>query len=38
MKIYNNDEKKFTEKIYDIFDTKLRIFYNYCVKVGLPNI
>jgi hypothetical protein len=35
MKIYNNDEKKFTEKIYDIFDTKLRIFYNYCVKVGL---
>jgi hypothetical protein len=38
MKIYNNDKKKFTGKIYDIFDIKLRIFYNYCTKIGLPDI
>jgi hypothetical protein len=38
MKIYNNDKKKFTGKIYDILDTKLRVFYNYYVKVGLPDI
>jgi len=37
MKIYNNDKKKFIGKIYDILNTKLRIFYNYCVKVGLLN-
>jgi hypothetical protein len=24
--------------MYDIFDTKLRVFYNYYVKVGLLNI
>jgi hypothetical protein len=38
MKIYNNDKKKFTGKIYDIFDIKLRVFYNCCTKVGLLNI
>jgi hypothetical protein len=38
MKIYNNDKKKFTGKIYDILDIKLRIFYNYYIKVGLLNI
>jgi hypothetical protein len=27
MKIYNNDKKKFTGKIYDIFNIKLRIFF-----------
>jgi hypothetical protein len=37
MKIYNNDVKKFIREIYDIFDIKLRVFYNYCVKVGLPD-
>jgi hypothetical protein len=37
MKIYNNDKKKFTGEMYDILDTKLRIFYDYCVKVGLPD-
>jgi hypothetical protein len=37
MKIYNNDKKKFIKKIYDILNTKLRVFYNYCVKVGLLN-
>jgi hypothetical protein len=37
MKIYNNDKKKFTGKIYDIFNIKLWVFYNYYVKVGLPD-
>jgi hypothetical protein len=26
MKIYNNDKKKFTGEIYNIFNTKLRVF------------
>jgi hypothetical protein len=38
MKIYNNDKKKFTGEIYDIFDIKLRVFYNCCAKVGLLDI
>jgi hypothetical protein len=38
IKIYNNDKKKFTEEIYDILDIKLRVFYNYYIKVGLPDI
>jgi hypothetical protein len=37
MKIYNNDKKKFTEEMYDILNTKLRVFYNCCAKVGLPD-
>jgi hypothetical protein len=37
MKIYNNDEKKFTGEMYDILNIKLRVFYNCYVKVGLPN-
>jgi len=37
MKIYNNDEKKFTGEMYDILDTKLRVFYDCCAKVGLPD-
>jgi hypothetical protein len=37
MKIYNNDKKKFTGEIYDILDIKLRVFYNYYIKVGLLN-
>jgi hypothetical protein len=37
MKIYNNDKKKFTGEIYNIFNTKLRVFYDYCVKIGLPD-
>jgi hypothetical protein len=38
MKIYNNDKKKFIGKMYDIFNIKLRIFYDYCAKIGLPDI
>jgi hypothetical protein len=37
MKIYNNDKKKFTEEIYDIFNTKLRVFYDCYAKVGLSD-
>jgi hypothetical protein len=37
MKIYNNDKKKFTGKMYDILNIKLRIFYNCCAKIGLLN-
>jgi hypothetical protein len=37
MKIYNNDEKKFIEEMYNILDTKLRVFYDYCTKIGLPD-
>jgi hypothetical protein len=37
MKIYNNDKKKFIGEIYDIFNTKLRIFYNCYAKVGLSD-
>jgi hypothetical protein len=37
MKIYNDDEKKFGKEIYDILDTKLRIFYNCCVKIRVSN-
>jgi hypothetical protein len=35
MKIYNNDKKKFIGEMYDILNIKLRVFYNYCAKVGL---
>jgi hypothetical protein len=38
MKIYNNDKKKFTGEMYDILNIKLWVFYNCCVKVGLPDI
>jgi hypothetical protein len=38
IKIYNNDEKKFTGEMYDIFNIKLRVFYDYCAKVGLLDI
>jgi hypothetical protein len=38
IKIYNNDKKKFTGEIYDILDTKLRVFYDCYTKVGLLNI
>jgi hypothetical protein len=37
MKIYSNDKKKFGGEMYDILNIKLRIFRDYCVKVGMPN-
>lgn len=35
MKIYNNDEHKYGGEVYEVLEYKLRIFYDYCRKVGL---
>jgi hypothetical protein len=35
MKIYTNEDKKYGGELYDILDTKLKIFYDYCNKAGL---
>jgi hypothetical protein len=35
MKIYNNNDKKYREEKYNIFDIKLQIFYDYCSKIRL---
>lgn len=37
MKIYNDDDKKYGGELYDTFDFKLQIFYDYCAKVGLED-
>lgn len=36
-KIYYDDSKKFGGNLFDILDTKLRIFFDQCRKVGLPK-
>jgi hypothetical protein len=38
IKIYNNDKKNFTGKMYDILNIKLRVFYDCYAKVGLLDI
>jgi len=35
MKIYNNDDKKYSREEYDILDVKLQVFYDYCSKIRL---
>jgi hypothetical protein len=37
MKIYNNNDKKYSGELYDILDVKLQVFYNCYNKVGLPE-
>ena len=37
IKLYYNDESKFGGGKYDILDTKLRIFYDNCTKVGISD-
>jgi hypothetical protein len=37
MKIYNDDDKKYEGEEYDIFDIKLQIFYDCCLKIGLSE-
>jgi hypothetical protein len=37
MKIYNNDDKKYRGEEYNIFNIKLQIFYDYCLKIGLSE-
>ena len=34
-KLYLDQEKKYSGELYNILNLKLRIFYNYCQKVGL---
>ena len=38
IKLYLDQEKRFGGELYNILNSKLHIFYNYCQKVGLePN-
>jgi hypothetical protein len=34
-KLYQSDDKKYTEELYNILDIKLQVFYSCCKKVGL---
>jgi len=34
-KLYYSDDSKYKGEIYDILNTKLQIFYNYCNKAGI---
>jgi hypothetical protein len=35
-KIYSNNEEKFGGELYDILDSKVQIFVDYCEKAGVP--
>lgn len=35
LKIYNLGTTKYSGEEYDILDQKLRVFYDYCMKIGL---
>ena len=35
MKLYLDQENKFNKELYNILNSKLRIFYNCCQKVGI---
>jgi hypothetical protein len=37
MKIYLDDDKKYSGDEYDILDVKLQVFYDCCSKIGLPE-
>ncbi|RKF83410.1 integrase and RNaseH domain-containing protein, partial [Golovinomyces cichoracearum] len=37
IKIYFDESKKFSGDLFDILDTKLRIFFDQCRNVGLPG-
>ena len=37
MKVYNDDEKKFSGELYDILNNKLQIFFDCCTKVGVSK-
>ena len=36
-KLYTDDKKKYSGERYDALDSKLRVFYNYCTIVALPQ-
>ena len=33
MKFYTDDAKKYGGEVYNILNTKLQVFYNYCITV-----
>ena len=33
MKFYTNNAKKYRGEVYNILNTKLYVFYNYCITV-----
>jgi hypothetical protein len=37
LKLYYNDDKKYGGEEYDVLDSKLQIFYDYCNKIGLDQ-
>ena len=37
IKLYLNQENKFSKKLYNILNLKLYIFYNCCQKVGIES-
>ena len=38
IKIYSNNSKKYRGELFNILEYKLRIFFNYCEKVGLLEV
>ncbi len=37
IKIYSNNDRKYSGEEYNILDIKLQVFYDYCFKIGLPD-
>jgi hypothetical protein len=37
MKFYTNNNKKYGGEVYNILNTKLQVFYNYCITVKVPE-
>jgi hypothetical protein len=37
MKFYTNNNKKYRGEAYNILNTKLQVFYNYCIIVRVPE-
>ena len=37
MKFYTNNAKKYRGEVYNILNTKLQVFYNHCIIVGVPE-
>src|SRR6266702_4540091 len=37
IKLYLDQEKKFSRELYNVLNLKLCIFYNYCQKVGIES-
>ena len=37
MRVYSSDDRKYGGEEYDFLDIKLQIFYDCCMKIGLPR-